>query len=88
MNKENKTIKFNVTVQCSKCKKDIKGDMTLKHDDLTIIGSSGFLIFDDVVCNNCNADFRDDFDSITLDVCKELGITPQQIGLDMKWKNQ
>ena len=80
----NKPIKLNVTVQCSKCKKDIKGDMTLKFDDLSIIASSGFLIFEDVVCNICNTDFRDGFGYMIEEACSELGVTPEQLGIDLE----
>ena len=80
----NKPIKLNVTVQCSKCHKDVKGNMTLKYGDLTVIASSGFLIFDDVVCDICNSDFRDGFGYMIEEACNELGVTPEQLGIDLE----
>ena len=52
-NPEKKWFKIRCRVVCSKCKKDTLGDLIIERNGLKVVDSSGFMLFEDPMCDKC-----------------------------------
>jgi hypothetical protein len=83
-NAKEKYIKIEAKVKCEKCKRFVIGDLILDREGLTVTDTSNFLIFKDPVCDECSKDFRKDFGNTIKDVCNEMGVTPEGLGIEIE----
>jgi len=50
---DKKWYKIDSMIVCSKCKKSVNGYIILDRTNLQVVDTSGFMIFDDPLCDTC-----------------------------------
>ncbi|MGZ5548358.1 MAG: hypothetical protein ACXWFZ_10455 [Nitrososphaeraceae archaeon] len=79
-----KWYKIDSMIECAKCKKMANGYIILDRMTLKVIDTSGFMIFDEPLCDLCCEGDRNNFNNLIEDVCKELGTTPTDLGIALE----
>ena len=87
-NPEKKWFKIKATVECSKCKRMIEGVLILDREELKVADTAGFMILRDIECDACCKVFRKDFRESIEEISAELGLTPEQLGIELEKKRR